>query len=87
MDTFSCDDVNFLSLLCNIFVLLFCGSVIILVCITKVAKASLDKALAENAEVEGGLSPPILPIVSNSSFDLQKPLIIKIDPVEEHNGR
>ncbi|XP_062086107.1 uncharacterized protein LOC133792206 [Humulus lupulus] len=65
----------------------FCISIIILVCITKVAKASLDKALAENTEVEGTLSPQTLPISSNSPLDLQKPLIIKIDPVDEHHER
>ncbi|PON63904.1 Transmembrane protein [Trema orientale] len=62
-------------------------SIIILVCITKVAKASLEKALADNGEVEGILSPPTLPIVSNPSLDLQNPLIIKIDPLDEHHER
>ena len=59
---------------------------ILLVCITKIAKASLDKALAENAEVEGIISPSVLPIVSNSNaLDLQKPLVVKIDPPEERH--
>ncbi|EXB39349.1 hypothetical protein L484_025044 [Morus notabilis] len=58
-------------------------SMILLFCITKLAKASLEKALAENAEIEGILSPSMLPIVSNSGVDLQKPLIIKIDTLEE----
>ncbi|KAM6541201.1 hypothetical protein CsatB_005648 [Cannabis sativa] len=62
-------------------------SIIILVFITKVAKASLDKALAENGEVEGMSSPETLPISSNSPLDLQKPLIIKIDPIDEHHER
>ncbi|KAF4346302.1 hypothetical protein G4B88_009964 [Cannabis sativa] len=62
-------------------------SIIILVFITKVAKASLDKALAENGEVEGVSSPETLPISSNSPLDLQKPLIIKIDPIDEHHER
>ncbi|KAF4368260.1 hypothetical protein F8388_007255 [Cannabis sativa] len=62
-------------------------SIIILVFITKVAKASLDKALAENGEVEGMSAPETLPISSNSPLDLQKPLIIKIDPIDEHHER
>lgn len=47
-----------------------------MVCITKGAKASLDKVLAENAEVEEGILSPssmLPPIVADSSLDLQKP--------------
>lgn len=55
-------------------------SVILLICITKVAKASLDKALSGNAEIE---TVSILPIVAESPLDLHKPLIIKIDSVRE----
>ncbi|GMN48763.1 hypothetical protein TIFTF001_017919 [Ficus carica] len=63
-------------------------SMFLLFCITKVAKASLEKELAENAEIEGILPPSMLPIVPNLGMDLQKPLIIKIDPSEEcHDER
>lgn len=57
-----------------------------MICITKVAKASLEKALAENADVEGLLSPSMLPIVADSPSDIQKPLIVRIDSLrEDHN--
>ncbi|KAG6647657.1 hypothetical protein CIPAW_07G093200, partial [Carya illinoinensis] len=66
-----------------VFIVLGFGlSVIMLVCITKVAKASLDKALTENAEIEAILTPSMLPIRAESPLDLQKPLVIKIDPIE-----
>ncbi|KAL6968348.1 hypothetical protein U1Q18_034150 [Sarracenia purpurea var. burkii] len=58
----------------------FIISVILMVYTTKVAKASLDKALAENADIEGILGSPQLPIIAEQRLDLEKPLIIKIDP-------
>ncbi|MQL73790.1 hypothetical protein Taro_006180, partial [Colocasia esculenta] len=54
-------------------------SAVLMVCVTKVAKASLEKALAENSDTDGLLSSSQLP-VSDPSPDLQQPLIIKIDP-------
>ncbi|KAL7172324.1 hypothetical protein ACSBR2_031923 [Camellia fascicularis] len=58
----------------------FMISVILMVYITKVAKASLDKALAENSDIEGIFgSQPRLPIVAEPPLDIQKPFIIKID--------
>lgn len=54
-----------------------------MVCITKVAKASLEKALAENAEVEGLLSPSMLPIVADSPSNIREPLIVRIDSLRE----
>lgn len=62
----------------------FVVSVILMVSITKVAKASLDKALADNAEVEDILISPTLPIVAEPPMDLHKPLTIQIDPSEHH---
>ncbi|XP_010938771.1 uncharacterized protein [Elaeis guineensis] len=63
----------------------FLISAILMVCVTKVAKSSLDKALAENPEVESILVTPQLPIVSTP--DLHQPLIIKIDPsIDEHKS-
>ncbi|KAF8401637.1 hypothetical protein HHK36_012583 [Tetracentron sinense] len=55
-------------------------SVVLMVCVTKVAKASLERALAENAEAEGILSSPQLPIIADPPLDIRQPLIIKIDP-------
>ena len=47
-------------------------------CVTKVAKSALDKALAENEDIDSILSSPQLPIVGDSYVDLNQPLIIKI---------
>ncbi|CAL5353834.1 unnamed protein product [Camellia sinensis] len=59
--------------------------VILMVYITKVAKASLDKALAENGDIEGIFgSEPRLPIVAEPPLDIQKPFIIKIDSPGDH---
>uniref|UniRef100_A0A0A9CS50 Uncharacterized protein n=1 Tax=Arundo donax TaxID=35708 RepID=A0A0A9CS50_ARUDO len=55
-------------------------SVVLIICVTRVAKSSLDKALAENGEVDVGTSQ--LPVVATPS-DLQQPLVIKIDTSNE----
>ncbi|KAI3863716.1 hypothetical protein MKW98_031308 [Papaver atlanticum] len=61
----------------------FVISVVLMVCVTKVAKASLEKALAENdTEIEGMLGSQSLPIVADPQSDLHHPLIIKIDNPE-----
>ncbi|KAK1294678.1 hypothetical protein QJS10_CPA16g01373 [Acorus calamus] len=63
-------------------------SVILIICVMRVAKASLDKALAESTDVEGILASPQLPISSDPSplpSELHQPLIIKIDPVVENH--
>ncbi|XP_058077775.1 uncharacterized protein LOC131226103 [Magnolia sinica] len=54
-------------------------SVVLMVCVTKVAKTALDKALAENGEVEGILASPQLHTTADPPSDLREPLIIKID--------
>lgn len=54
-------------------------SVILMVCVTRVAKAALDKAFVENDNVDE-LSFPKLPLTtSNGQLDLQQPLIVKMD--------
>lgn len=60
-------------------------SVVLIVCVTKVAKSALDKALAENAEM-GGLESPQLPITVDSA-DLNRPLIIKIDSLGDDHEK
>lgn len=62
----------------------FATSVVLIVCIAKVAKASLDKALVENTD-RGILvaTPTMLPIVVESALHLHNPLIIKIDSIRE----
>ncbi|KNA15424.1 hypothetical protein SOVF_098400 [Spinacia oleracea] len=53
-------------------------SVILMICVTKVAKSALEKALAEN-ENEDDLSCSELPISGEQLGDLQQPLIVKTD--------
>uniref|UniRef100_A0A2P2J8R6 TVP38/TMEM64 family membrane protein slr0305 n=2 Tax=Rhizophora mucronata TaxID=61149 RepID=A0A2P2J8R6_RHIMU len=65
----------------------FLLSVIMIVCAAKVAKASLEKALAENAEIDTILRPSMLPIVADSPLDCHNPLIIKIDSMREHSDK
>lgn len=59
------------------------GAVVLIICVMRVAKNALDKALAENDDIEG--STPGLPIVSESASDLNQPLVIKVEPHEEDN--
>uniref|UniRef100_A0A0A9GBM1 Uncharacterized protein n=1 Tax=Arundo donax TaxID=35708 RepID=A0A0A9GBM1_ARUDO len=59
-------------------------SVVLIICVTRVAKSSLDKALAENGEVDAGNSQ--LPVVATPS-DLQQPLVIKIDTSNEDHEK
>ncbi|KAK9664837.1 hypothetical protein RND81_14G072300 [Saponaria officinalis] len=53
-------------------------SVALMICVTRVAKTALDKALAENEDIDD-LFPSDLPISSDHLEDLQQPLIIKTD--------
>lgn len=62
-------------------------AVILMVCVTKVAKAALEKALAENEDIDGIVAAPQLPIVSNPSLDLQQPLVVKIDPTQDNQEK
>ncbi|CAJ2658454.1 TVP38/TMEM64 family membrane protein slr0305-like [Trifolium pratense] len=63
-------------------------SVVLMICVTKVAKSALDKALAENEDIDGNGSSPELPIVAEpSSSDLNQPLIIKIDSTEDNHEK
>lgn len=56
-------------------------------CVTRVAKSALDKALAENEDIDGLVASPQLPIVADPPVDLNQPLIIKIDPSEENHEK
>ncbi|CAH2049679.1 unnamed protein product [Thlaspi arvense] len=63
----------------------FATSVVLLVCVTRVAKSALEKALAENEDIDSIIASPELPIVANPGADLQQPLMIKIDrPEDDH---
>ncbi|XP_031263760.1 uncharacterized protein LOC116121993 [Pistacia vera] len=59
-------------------------SVILIVYITKVAKASLDKALVANSE-KHILVTTMLPIVADPPLELQKPLAIQIGQRERED--
>lgn len=55
--------------------------------VTRVAKAALEKALAENDDVDGDLPPPELSSVATDSVNLERPLLIKTDnPRENHES-
>ncbi|XP_062108451.1 uncharacterized protein LOC133819269 [Humulus lupulus] len=65
-------------------VLGFVVSVVLMICVTRVAKTALDKALAENEDIDSILeSPDELPISAEPPTDLNQPLLIKIDHSEE----
>lgn len=50
-----------------------------MVSVTRVAKAALEKALAENDDVDDILTLPKLPVMADPHGDIHKSLIIKID--------
>lgn len=59
-------------------------SVIMIIYIIKIAKASLEKALAENGEIDGlDLESAGLPILADSSLGLHRPLISSTDSTAE----
>lgn len=57
---------------------------VLIICITRIAKAALDKALTEN-EVYDDIASARLPVVADAAVDLKQPLIIMINPAEDHN--
>lgn len=62
-------------------------SVVLMFCVTRVAKAALEKALAENEDLDGVLAASQLPIVAEPAADLNQPLVIKIEPSEENHEK
>ncbi|KAJ9154375.1 hypothetical protein P3X46_027718 [Hevea brasiliensis] len=62
-------------------------SVVLMFCVTKVAKSALEKALAENEDIDSILASPHLPIVADPAVDLSQPLIIKIDASEDDHEK
>ncbi|KAL3507983.1 hypothetical protein ACH5RR_033365 [Cinchona calisaya] len=55
-------------------------SVVLVFCITRVAKRALEKALAENEDLDGIVASPQLPIMADPPTHLHEPLINQIDP-------
>lgn len=62
-------------------------SVILMIWVTIVAKSALDKALAECEDMNGIASSPELPIVSETSVDLNQPLLSKTDQDEDNHEK
>ncbi|XP_040996046.1 TVP38/TMEM64 family membrane protein slr0305-like isoform X1 [Juglans microcarpa x Juglans regia] len=62
-------------------------SAVLIICVTKVAKAALEKALAENEDLDDILASPQLPVVAEPAVDLNQPLIIKIDTSEDNHEK
>ncbi|XP_015888309.3 uncharacterized protein LOC107423287 [Ziziphus jujuba] len=62
-------------------------SVVLMICVTKVARAALEKALAEDEDIEDFLEPAQLPIVDEHAVDLNRPLIIKIDESQDNHEK
>lgn len=60
-------------------------TVILMFLVTRVAKAALEKALAENEDLDI-IEPPELPL-SDTPGHLNEPLLIKIDPSEDHHEK
>ncbi|BBG93297.1 SNARE associated Golgi protein family [Prunus dulcis] len=61
-------------------------SVILMICVTRVAKAALEKALAENEDIDINATPE-LPVVAEVPAHLNQPLLIKIDPSEDNHEK
>jgi len=61
--------------------------VVLIFCVTKVAKSALDKALAENEDLDFILASSQLTIVADIPVNLNQPLIIKIDPSEDKHEK
>ncbi|KAL6584540.1 hypothetical protein OROMI_003829 [Orobanche minor] len=59
------------------------GSLVLLICVTKVAKSAFDKALAEHADLHDSLGSEE-PTKRDHGVDLQQPLLIKIDSSDSH---
>ena len=60
------------------------AAVLLIICVTRVAKSALDKALAENGEAD--LGAPQLPVAASPS-DLHQPLVIRIDTSNEDHEK
>lgn len=62
-------------------------SVFLIICVTRVAKAALEKALAENEDIDDIFPIPELPTVVDSAARLDQPLIIKIDSAQDNHEK
>ncbi|KAL6505299.1 hypothetical protein OROGR_025116 [Orobanche gracilis] len=58
-------------------------SLVLLICVTKVAKSAFDKALVEHEDVDDAVGSEE-PTDRDHGVDLQQPLLIKIDSFDSH---
>ena len=61
-------------------------TVVLLICVTKVAKSALDKALAENEDIDDDVGAAE-ESTEVDRVDLQQPLLIKIDSSEDSHEK
>lgn len=59
-------------------------AVVLMIIVTRVAKSALETALAENEDADGGPTSPELPVAADSTSDLRRPLVIKVDSPQEN---
>ncbi|KAL6586168.1 hypothetical protein OROMI_002812 [Orobanche minor] len=59
------------------------SKVVLLICVTKVAKSAFDKALAEHEDIDDAVGSEE-PTERDHGVDLQQPLLIKIDSSDIH---
>ncbi|CAA0839885.1 SNARE associated Golgi protein family [Striga hermonthica] len=64
-------------------------SAMLLFSVMRVAKAALEKALAENEglDVDGNIFSPQLPVTAIPAVNLNEPLIIQIDTNQDNHGK
>ncbi|CAL5395522.1 unnamed protein product [Camellia sinensis] len=60
-------------------------SVVVLICVTKVAKDALERALAENEDIDSIAASPELPVVADPTADLHQLLMITINQDDHEN--
>ncbi|KAL2900598.1 hypothetical protein RDABS01_025680, partial [Bienertia sinuspersici] len=63
------------------------NTMVLITSITRIARTSLDKALAENADIEYDFASDEtskLPTTIEKTSNLWQPLVIKVDPSREH---
>ncbi|KAL6531532.1 hypothetical protein OROMI_027895 [Orobanche minor] len=59
------------------------SKVVLLICVTKVAKSAFDKALAEHEDIDDAVGSEE-PTERDYGVDLQQPLLIEIDSSDNH---
>lgn len=67
---------------------LFCkNAVVLMICVTRVAKKALEKALAESEGFDGINPLPQLPVTADAPGHLHEPLIIRVDTSQDDHEK